>query len=212
MDHLGELAIDACLQLGEARQRVVADVLAHADQRAQRDAAGRGHDGPDPPPDRRPHEEEREGPRPRRLAVPEHRRRRDVAPHHARRGVAPREDRPPDGRERVGQREDEPGDKRLCAYVVPSDQAFAEAVADIPEIVEVYRMSGDVDYLLRVVVPDLESYERFLGDKLTRIPGVGNIQTSFALKPVVYRTELPLGESSGKTVKHSAKAKANKRR
>ncbi|MCC6709498.1 MAG: Lrp/AsnC family transcriptional regulator [Gammaproteobacteria bacterium] len=91
-------------------------------------------------------------------------------------------------------------------------EQFQSRITACPEVMECYLMTGNSDYLLRVVVPDLESYERFLGDKLTRIPGVGNIQTSFALKPVVYRTELPLGESSGKTVKHSAKAKANKRR
>jgi Lrp/AsnC family transcriptional regulator, leucine-responsive regulatory protein len=45
---------------------------------------------------------------------------------------------------------------------------------------------------VRIVVPDLQSYERFLADKLTRIPGVANIQSSFALKQVVYSTALPL--------------------
>jgi DNA-binding Lrp family transcriptional regulator len=45
-------------------------------------------------------------------------------------------------------------------------------------------------------MPDLESYERFLVEKLTRIPGIDNIQTSFALKPVVARTELPLAQAS----------------
>ena len=56
-------------------------------------------------------------------------------------------------------------------------------------------MTGSSDYLVRIVVPDLQSYERFLADKLTRIPGVANIQSSFALKQVVYNTELPLLES-----------------
>ena len=54
-------------------------------------------------------------------------------------------------------------------------------------------MTGTSDFLMRVVVPDLQSYERF-ADKLTRIPGISNIQTSFALKPIVYKTELPLEE------------------
>jgi len=56
-------------------------------------------------------------------------------------------------------------------------------------------MTGTSDFLMRVVVPDLQSYERF-ADKLAWIPGVNNIQTSFALKPVVYKTELPLDEGS----------------
>ena len=53
-------------------------------------------------------------------------------------------------------------------------------------------MTGSSDYVLRVVVPDLDSYERFLAEKLTRTPGVANIQSSFTLKQVVYKTELPL--------------------
>ena len=53
-------------------------------------------------------------------------------------------------------------------------------------------MTGNSDYLLRVVVPDLEAYERFLAEKLTRMPGIANIQSSFALKQVAYKTGLPL--------------------
>ena len=71
---------------------------------------------------------------------------------------------------------------------------FQQHVSSFPEVMECYLMTGNSDYLLRVVVPDLESYERFLADKLTRVPGVGSIQTSFALKPVVARTELPLSQ------------------
>ena len=74
---------------------------------------------------------------------------------------------------------------------------FQNAVSQFPEVMECYLMTGNADYLLRVVMPDLESYERFLAEKLTRIPGIGNIQTSFALKPVVARTELPLSQGSG---------------
>lgn len=59
---------------------------------------------------------------------------------------------------------------------------------------ECYLMTGSSDYLVRIVVPDLQSFERFLADKLTRIPGVANIQSSFAVKQVVYNTELPLQE------------------
>jgi DNA-binding Lrp family transcriptional regulator len=57
---------------------------------------------------------------------------------------------------------------------------------------ECYLMTGSFDYMLRVVVPDLDSYERFLAEKLTTTPGVSNIQSSFTLKQVVYKTELPL--------------------
>ncbi|ARN73437.1 Lrp/AsnC family transcriptional regulator [Oceanicoccus sagamiensis] len=71
-------------------------------------------------------------------------------------------------------------------------QDFEETVSDYIEVMECYLMTGSSDYLLRVVVPDLESYERFLTHKLTRINGIANIQSSFALKQVVYKTELPL--------------------
>ena len=60
------------------------------------------------------------------------------------------------------------------------------------EAVECYLMTGDADYLLRVVTKDLESYERFLIDHLTRIPGVSSIKSSFSLKQVSFRTALPL--------------------
>lgn len=71
-------------------------------------------------------------------------------------------------------------------------QVFEEAVSRHPEVMECYLMTGDSDYLLRVVAPDLESYQRFLLDNLTRIPGVASIKSSFALKQVGYRTALPL--------------------
>ena len=54
-------------------------------------------------------------------------------------------------------------------------------------------MTGDYDYLLRVVVPDLDAYQQFLDDKLTGLKGVSSIRSSFSLKRVQYRTALPLG-------------------
>jgi DNA-binding Lrp family transcriptional regulator len=75
--------------------------------------------------------------------------------------------------------------------------AFEAAVMKWPEVLECYLMTGDADYLLRVVVPDLASYERFLKEHLTRIPGVASIRSSFALKQVRYRTALPLGHLPG---------------
>lgn len=69
---------------------------------------------------------------------------------------------------------------------------FETAVAERPEVMECYLMTGEADYLLRVVVPDLRAYERFVLHELTRIPGVANIKSSFALKQVRYKTALPL--------------------
>ncbi len=69
---------------------------------------------------------------------------------------------------------------------------FEKAVLKRPEVMECYLMTGEADYLLRIVVADLDAYERFLIEHLTRLPGIANIRSSFALKQVVYRTELPL--------------------
>jgi len=74
-------------------------------------------------------------------------------------------------------------------------EVFESAVRDLPEVMECYLMTGDADYLLRVVIADLEAYKGFLMDHLTRIPGVANIRSSFALKQVKYRTALPLADT-----------------
>jgi len=71
-------------------------------------------------------------------------------------------------------------------------EEFERAVKQRPEVMECYLMTGDADYLLRVVVPDVPSLERFIVDYLTRIPGVASIKSSFALKQVKYQTALPL--------------------
>ena len=71
-------------------------------------------------------------------------------------------------------------------------EVFKNAILQRPEVMECYLMTGDADYMLRVVVADLEAYERFLMDHLTRVPAVANIRSSFALKQVAYRTALPV--------------------
>lgn len=71
-------------------------------------------------------------------------------------------------------------------------EKFEDEIAKYAEVMECYLMTGNFDYILRIVVPDLESYEHFLAEKLTRTPGVANIQSSLTLKQVVYKTELPL--------------------
>ena len=71
-------------------------------------------------------------------------------------------------------------------------ERFERAVAQRPEVMECYLMTGEFDYLLRVVVPSLGAYERFLMDHLTRIEGIASIKSSFALKQVRYKTALPL--------------------
>ncbi len=82
----------------------------------------------------------------------------------------------------------------LEKQVEPALEAFEAAVRRRPEVMECYLMTGDADYLLRIVVRDLVEYERFLMDHLTRIRGIASIKSSFALRPVKHGTELPLPE------------------
>ena len=69
---------------------------------------------------------------------------------------------------------------------------FEASVLARDEVMECYLMTGDADYLLRVVVADVQSIERFIVDYLAKIPGVASIKSSFALKQVKYKTALPL--------------------
>ena len=71
-------------------------------------------------------------------------------------------------------------------------EAFEHAVAELPEVMECMLMTGASDYLLRVVAADLGTYEEFLRTRLTRLPGVRGVRSAFALKRVIYRTNLPL--------------------
>ena len=69
---------------------------------------------------------------------------------------------------------------------------FAKAIARWPEVLECYLMTGPRDYWLRVVVPDLAAYERFVKQKLTRLDGIASIESSFALEQVKYTNVLPI--------------------
>jgi len=71
-------------------------------------------------------------------------------------------------------------------------EIFENAIRERPEVMECYLMTGEADYLLRVVVPDIQALEEFILHFLSRVPGVGNIKSSFALKQVKYQTALPL--------------------
>ena len=71
-------------------------------------------------------------------------------------------------------------------------ETFERIIAERPEVLEAYLMTGDSDYLLRIVVPDVSDYEIFLKNHLTRVPGVASIKSSFALNRVKYETALPI--------------------
>jgi Lrp/AsnC family leucine-responsive transcriptional regulator len=70
--------------------------------------------------------------------------------------------------------------------------AFEAAVKRVPEVMECYLMTGQQDYLLRVVVSDPSDFERLHSQQLTRLPGVARVQSSFALRTVRKSTELPI--------------------
>ena len=70
--------------------------------------------------------------------------------------------------------------------------AFEDAVKNIPEVMECYLMTGEFDYLLRVVVSDMADCERLHRDSLTRLPGVARVNSSVTIRTVQKKTELPL--------------------
>lgn len=72
-------------------------------------------------------------------------------------------------------------------------ESFARAVSSLPEIVELHRMSGEVDYLMKVVVGDVEGYDRFY-KKLIKLVKLTDVSSAFAMEQIKYSTELPLDE------------------
>ena|SRR6056297_3064189 len=95
---------------------------------------------------------------------------------------------------------------RLTAYIgISMDRhtpdrfaAFEEEIATYPEVVECSVVTGQsADYLLKAVLPDMQHYERFLLGRLTSIPGVTGVHSSFELRRVIQRTDLPLDHLAG---------------
>jgi len=70
-------------------------------------------------------------------------------------------------------------------------ERFHDVLREFPEVVEAYRMSGQVDYLLRIAVPDIESYDRFYKELISRIP-LTDVSSSFAMEQIKYSSALPL--------------------
>jgi Lrp/AsnC family transcriptional regulator len=69
---------------------------------------------------------------------------------------------------------------------------FAKMIADMPEVVEFYRMSGEVDYLLRVVVADMSAYDAFYRKLISNVQ-LTDVSSSFAMEEIKYTTALPVG-------------------
>lgn len=70
-------------------------------------------------------------------------------------------------------------------------EQFARVVEDIDEIVEVYRMSGDIDYILKVVVPDIATYDAIYKRLITAVP-LMDVSSNFAMEEIKSATRLPL--------------------
>ncbi|WP_044874804.1 Lrp/AsnC family transcriptional regulator [Pseudomonas sp. LFM046] len=68
---------------------------------------------------------------------------------------------------------------------------FIEGTRDIPEIVEIYRMTGDVDYLLKIVVPDIKGYDAVY-KRLIRVADLSDVSSGFAMEVIKHTTALPL--------------------
>ena len=71
-------------------------------------------------------------------------------------------------------------------------QVFEEKIMEYEEVMEAYLMTGEADYLLRIVVKDLQAYEKFLKDNLTQIKGIASIRSYFSLKQVTRKYNLPI--------------------
>ncbi|HEY4365748.1 MAG TPA: Lrp/AsnC family transcriptional regulator [Steroidobacteraceae bacterium] len=85
----------------------------------------------------------------------------------------------------------------LCTVVLERHDekslvAFEKATLDCPEIMECYAMSGARDYLLRVAVASVAEYEKFMKQTLLHLPGIGAVDTNFALKTVKLSVALPI--------------------
>lgn len=71
-------------------------------------------------------------------------------------------------------------------------ESFRQAILRIPEVLECYHITGEEDYLLKVCIQDIPAYRNFLMEKLTKIPGISKIKTSFVLSPLKKETKLPI--------------------
>lgn len=81
---------------------------------------------------------------------------------------------------------------RLNAHGRANLDEFAAAIREVPEVLECYVLMGPVDFMLKIVATDIESYERLFFDRLSRLPGVQEINSTIALSEIKYTTAVPL--------------------
>lgn len=73
-----------------------------------------------------------------------------------------------------------------------SSEEFDRAVAEVPEVVECFAVSGDADYVLRIVAPDLAAFSELMMKRILRLPGLAHLKTNIALKKIKQTSVLPL--------------------
>ena len=78
----------------------------------------------------------------------------------------------------------------LAAHHLASIDSFTEKINKMEEVLECYHIAGEDDFLLKIVVEDINSYEKFLVEKLTKVEGVSKIKTTFVLSTVKYNTKI----------------------
>ncbi|MEX6724873.1 Lrp/AsnC family transcriptional regulator [Parapedomonas caeni] len=83
---------------------------------------------------------------------------------------------------------------RLSAHGRAHLDEFTAAIREIPQVLECYVMMGETDFFLRIVAADIEAYERFFFDTLSKLPGVQEIKSTIALSEIKHTTALPLEE------------------
>lgn len=81
---------------------------------------------------------------------------------------------------------------RLNAHGRANLDEFAEAIRGFPEVLDAYVLMGTTDFMLRIVARDIDAYERFFFDKLSRLPGVQEITSTVALSEIKSTSELPI--------------------
>jgi Lrp/AsnC family leucine-responsive transcriptional regulator len=80
----------------------------------------------------------------------------------------------------------------LQRHVKGAIQEFEKAIGECPEVIECFSATGEADYLLKVVAPDIKAFDVFLNQVLFTLPGVANVRTSVVLREVKYETALPV--------------------
>ncbi|MCV6612963.1 MAG: Lrp/AsnC family transcriptional regulator [Amphritea sp.] len=80
----------------------------------------------------------------------------------------------------------------LLRHSKDSAKAFEEAVKVCPEVLQCYAVTGNADFVLRVIIPDMATYDHFLTEKIFSLPGVSQVKSNFTLREIKYETAIPV--------------------